>query len=85
MKLTPLASNMTEVEIGDKTILFSYKTPVAYHEAGVGYAKTSKHWSPTTSRHISKWLALNGYDPKQGDGLREVDQSVLDHLLDEVK
>lgn len=30
MKLNPIGSNMTEIEVGDKTILFSYKTPVAY-------------------------------------------------------
>jgi hypothetical protein len=81
MKLSPLASNMTEIEIGNKTILFSYKTPVAYHEAGVGYAKTSKHWSATTSRHINKWLKSSGYDAARGDGLREVDQETLDALI----
>lgn len=81
MKLNPIASNMTEVEIGDKIVLFSYKTPVAYHEAGVGYAKTSKHWSVTTSRHINKWLKLNGYNPIMGDGLREVEQVELDNLV----
>ncbi len=81
MNLNPLAANMTEIEIGDKTILFSYKTPVAYHEAGIGYAKTSKYWSSTTSRHINKWLKLNGYDENRGDGLREVDQTELDNLV----
>lgn len=81
MKLNPIASNMTEIEVGNKTILFSYKTPVAYHEAGVGYAKTSKHWSVTTSRHINKWLSMNGYDKARGDGLREVDQESLDKLV----
>lgn len=81
MKLNPIASNMTEVEIGDKTVLFSYKTPVAYHEAGIGYTKTNKHWSVTTSRHINKWLKLSGYDANRGDGLREVDQEVLDGLV----
>lgn len=80
MKLNPIGSNMTEVELGDKTILFSYKTPVAYHQAGIGYAKTSKHWSVTTSRHINKWLKLSGYDASRGDGLREVEQAELDKL-----
>lgn len=80
MKLNPIGSNMTEVEIGDKTILFSYKTPVAYHQAGIGYAKTSKYWSVTTSRHINKWLKLNGYDASRSDGLREIDQAELDKL-----
>jgi hypothetical protein len=85
MKLNPIRSNMIEVESGDITILFSYKTPVAYHRAGVGYAKTSKYWSRTTSRHISQWLALNGFSAERGDGLREVDQSELDNLGAEVK
>lgn len=81
MRISPIASNMTEIEIGNKTILFSYKTPVAFHEAGVGYAKTNKHWSVTTSRHINKWLKLNGYSKERGDGLREVGQSELDAMV----
>ena len=81
MKLTPIGSNMTEVEIGNKAILFSYKTPVAYHETGIGYAKTSKRWSNTTSRHINQWLKLKGYDASRGDGLREVSQDYLDDLV----
>lgn len=81
MKLNPIGSNMTEIEVGNLTVLFSYKTPVAYHEAGIGYAKTNKHWSVTTSRHINKWLKLNGYDAERSDGLREVDQETLDRLV----
>lgn len=81
MKLTPLASNMTEVEIDDKTVLFSYKTPVAFHEAGIGYAKTDKYWSSTTTRHINKWLKACGYNASRGDGLREVSQEELDNLF----
>ena len=57
MKLNPLGSNMTEVELGNGiTVLFSYKTPVAYHKSGVGYFKTDCRWSSTTTRHINKWL-----------------------------
>jgi len=81
MKLTPLKSNMTEIEIGDKTILFSYKTPVAYHQAGVGYAKTNKYWSVTTSKHINQWLKMNGFDASRGDQLKEVNQEELDNLV----
>lgn len=85
MNLRPIKANMNEIEVGNYTVLFSYKTPVAYHEAGVGYAKTNKFWSRTTSRHISQWLQMNGYSEELGDGLREVDQDVLDNLLNEVK
>ena len=81
MNLRPIRANMTEVEVGNITVLFSYKTPVAYHEAGVGYAKTSKYWSRTTSRHITQWLVLNGFSVERGDGLREVSQETLDNLL----
>lgn len=80
MSLSPIASNMTEVEIGDKTILFSYKTPVAYHQAGVGYFKTNKYWSKTTSRHINKWLNMNGFSGDM-DKLSSVDQVTLDNLV----
>ena len=56
MQLTPIASNMTEVETEDARILFSYKTPVAAYVFGKGYVKSDKFWSVTTSRHINKWM-----------------------------
>lgn len=56
MNLKPIASNMTEVTMGDCTVLFSYQTPVACCIKGDGYYRTDKKWSITTSRHINKWL-----------------------------
>lgn len=73
MKLKQVGSNMSEVEMGNKTILFSYSTPVAYHEEGEGYFKTSTKYSKTTSKHINKWLA--------GATAKEVNQEVLDNLV----
>ena len=55
MQLTPIASNMTEVETSEARILFSYRTPVAAYIFGEGYVKTDQFWSVTTSRHINKW------------------------------
>lgn len=57
LKLRPIASNMTELNTGTYTILFSYQTPVACHKNGEGYYKTDCRFSVTTSKHISKWLA----------------------------
>ena len=56
MRLTPIASNMTEVETSDARVLFSYSTPVAAYIYGEGYVRTEKWYSVTTSRHINKWL-----------------------------
>ena len=59
MKLTPIASNMTEVEAGDYLILFSHSTPVAARYEGYDafwYYRTGKDWSSATTRHINKWL-----------------------------
>ena len=57
MQLTPIASNMTEIETSEARILFSYRTPVAAYIFGEGYVKTDQFWSVTTSRHINKWGA----------------------------
>jgi hypothetical protein len=58
MNLTPIKANMTEVDFGDVTVLFSYKTPVALRNNMTGnMLKTAKRWSNTTSRHISQWGA----------------------------
>ena len=62
MQLTPIASNMTEVETSEARILFSYRTPVAAYIFGEGYVKTEQYWSVTTSRHINKWGAKDGKD-----------------------
>ena len=72
MQLTPIASNMTEVETKDARILFSYRTPVAAYIFGEGFVKTEKYWSTTTSRHITKWGARDA---------KEIPQSRLDSLV----
>ena len=73
MQLVPLASNMTEVETDLGRVLFSYRTPVAAYIYGVGYGKTDKWWSVTTSRHINKWI--------DNCTVREVSQTYLDNLV----
>jgi len=58
MKLNPIASNMTVLTLPSGVdVLFSYKTPVACQTEDGFYYRTEQKWSPTTSRHISKWLA----------------------------
>lgn len=37
-------------------VLFSYETPVAAFIPGVGYFRTSEHFSRTTSSHINAWI-----------------------------
>ena len=73
MQLTPIASNMTEIETDDARILFSYRTPVAAYVFGRGYVRTEKWWSVTTSRHINKWI--------DNCTVREVSQTFLDKLV----
>ena len=73
MQLTPIASNMTEVETSEARILFSYPTPVAAYVQGDGFVTTEKWWSVTTSRHINKWL--------DGGTAKEVAQTYLDNLV----
>ena len=74
MQLTPIASNMTEVETSEARILFSYRTPVAAYVFGEGFVRTEKWWSVTTSRHINKWI---GKDVTA----KEVAQTYLDNLV----
>ena len=74
MQLTPIASNMTEVETSEARILFSYRTPVAAYVFGEGFVRTEKWWSVTSSRHINKWLPENGT-------VKEVTQTYLDNLV----
>lgn len=55
MNLKPIKSNMTELTVGDTTILFSYRTPVAGYD-DQGAFRTAQHYSVTTSRHINQYL-----------------------------
>jgi hypothetical protein len=56
MKIKPIANNMTELTTENGTsVLFSYKTPVAGWD-DIGAFRTAKHYSPTTTRHIDKYL-----------------------------
>ena len=75
MQLTPIASNMTEIETDDARILFSYRTPVAAYVFGEGFVKTEKFWSVTTSRHINKWIGSTNRPIKQ------VPQTYLDNSV----
>ena len=73
MQLTPIAANQTEIETDKARVFFSYRTPVAAYVYGVGFIKTDKFWSVTTSRHINKWL--------DGGTPRLVSQTYLDNLV----
>lgn len=77
MKVTPIGSNQTEVELADGTcVLFSYKTPVAALVPGKGWIRTAEKWSTTTSKHINRWLADNC-----GGTVQTVPQWDLDQLV----
>ena len=73
MQLTPIASNMTEVETSEARILFSYRTPVAAYVFGEGYVRTEKWFSVTTSRHINAYL--------ENCTAKEVDQDIINKLV----
>ena len=75
MQLIHIDNNMTEVGIEGVSILFSYETPVAMHNA-YGYFRTNKKWGLTTNRHINKWLG--------SIKANEVEQTVLDDLINNI-
>lgn len=57
MQLRKLGPNRMELARADGvTVLVSYATPVAAFVPGVGYLRTDRRYSATTSRHIAAWL-----------------------------
>lgn len=72
IKLRPIGPNQTELDVGDVTILFSYRTPVAFRSPK-GCFRTEQHYSVTTSRHINQWI---------GPGAQVVPQSQIDDCLE---
>lgn len=73
MKLNPVGSNMNEVEVNGKSILFSYKTPVAGWD-DQGAFRTDEFFSVTTSKHINKYLGGK-------DVGRKVEQTYIEGLV----
>ena len=55
MNLRSIAKNQTEIIGNNKTIFFSYNTPVAACIENE-YFITEKKFSGTTTRHINNWL-----------------------------
>jgi hypothetical protein len=50
------------------TFLISYLTPVAiYDKVFRQYYRTSKHWSPTTEKHIDRWRGMIRNTPEWRD------------------
>ncbi len=74
MQIKPIASNMTELQILGMSILFSYQTPVAGWD-DKGAFRTEQKFSPTTSKHINKYLGGK-------DVGRTVPQSYITGLVD---
>jgi hypothetical protein len=44
--------NFTEVTLGDTTIYFSYRTPIAFYGAN-GLVIRENDWGPTTGKHLN--------------------------------
>lgn len=80
MKLNPIKSNMTELELNGKVILFSYKTPVALCDYSNIY-KTDKYYSQTTTKHINQWANMRNTSK---DKLLTISQLELDNLTEEL-
>lgn len=57
VELKRLGPNVAQVEVGDRTILFSYDTPVCVRIGDGWHYVTTKYWSRTTTGHVKKWLA----------------------------
>ena len=75
LKLRPIKSNVTELTINDKTIMFSYQTPVAGYD-DLGAFRTEQKYSVTTSRQINQYLGGK-------DVGRVVSQEFINNLVGE--
>ena len=56
-------ANNTYVEIGELTIYFSYKTPIAFYHYTTGIVVRENDWGPTTGKH------LNSIEPEKANRL----------------
>jgi len=57
MNLSRIGTNEALIRFGDSTeVFYSYETPVAGYTIALGFFRTSKKFSVTTTRHINKYL-----------------------------
>jgi hypothetical protein len=57
MKIKTISKNLNILSNGYIALCFSYETPVAGYSPDIGFFKTKKFWSTTTTKHINKFLA----------------------------
>jgi len=89
LKLKSIAKNQTEITLNDETtVFFSYETPVAAKlsnneniSGSLNFVRTSKKWSPTTTRHINKWLESQNVGKNEAI---ELSQDYFNSLLNKV-
>ena len=82
MKLHSFANNRTVLIFNNGTteVFFSYETPVAGYSDKLGYVKTDKWYSSTTTRHINRYLNDANVNPEEA---KVVSQSTINDLLNE--
>ena len=73
LNIKNVGSNMSELEVGGKSILFSYQTPVAGYDDD-GAFRSEDFFSVTTSKHINKYLGGK-------DVGKVVEQKFFDNLV----
>ena len=80
MKLSRIGANQTCINHIDGTeVFFSYDTPVAGYSPELGYIRTNKYYSKTTSRHINKYLDVKNHN--LDCTFESVNQEVIDNLV----
>ena len=79
-RLRNIGPNQTEIKTGDRTVLYSYSTPVVVHVHGIGYFRTETRYSKTTSKHINQYLISNV--DSRFCNVATVSQSKIDTLSD---
>lgn len=77
MKIDVLDFNQTVVYYKNKTIFFSYNTPVVVEVDGEIY-KTEQFFSVTTSKHIKNYLGEDNYK----NAIR-LPQETIERMIDE--
>jgi len=88
MKLHSFATNRTLLIFDDGSeVFFSYQTPVAGYSKKLGYIKTNRWYSSTTTRHINKYLvdyanvSGNNTNKYLDVNVHKVDQSQINNLI----
>ena len=78
--INKVSASFTIVELGDFTIWFSYRTPIAFDD-GHQFVIRRNEWGPTTGKHLNIADGGRGAERIDGDEFKRKLDDAISHFV----